>query len=103
MAEKLKLSKPVEINGEEYTEIPYDFESMTIRDKMNASKRMKSDGIPMSNIEELDPDHHIYLFAQAVSKADPSIDISDIMRIDARVGVKGGRLARSFFYFDSEE
>jgi len=103
MAEKLKLSRPVMINGEEFTELPYDFEEMTARDKIEAGKKMKAAQIPISNLEELDTDYHFFLFAQAVIKADPSIDVNDILRISAKDAREAGKLARSFFYFDSEE
>ncbi len=103
MAEKLKLSKPVDINGEKLTELPYDFEEMTARDKIEAGKKMKAAQIPISNVEELDTDYHLFLFAQAVCKADPSIDINDVLRISAKDAREAGKLARGFFYFDSEE
>lgn len=103
MAEKLKLSKPVMINGTEFSELPYDFEEMTARDKIEAGKKMKAAQIPISNVEELDTDYHFFLFAQAVFKADPSIDINDVMRISAKDAREAGKLARSFFYVELAE
>ena len=99
----LKLSKPIMINNQEVTELPYDFESMNTRDKLNAGKKMKAAQIPVSNIEEIDSDYHIFLFAEAVCKANPEIDTTDIMRLSARDAQKGASLARSFFYLDLEE
>ncbi|MGI1659608.1 MAG: phage tail assembly protein [Desulfitobacterium sp.] len=101
--ETLKLSKPIMINGAEVKELPYDFDSLTGRDKLNAGRKMKADGIPISNIEELDTDYHLYLFAEAVCKADSSIDTTDVMRIGAKESRKGAALARNFFYMSSEE
>ncbi|MDF2891246.1 MAG: hypothetical protein K0R80_1613, partial [Clostridia bacterium] len=46
--EKLVLKKPIKIDGKEVTELPYDFENMTARDKINAGKNMMADGVPMS-------------------------------------------------------
>jgi len=103
MPEILKLSKPVMINGSEVKELPYDFENMTAKDKLDAGKKMKVAQIPISNVEELDSDYHFFLFVQAVCKADSSIDINDVMRISAKDAREAGKLARSFFYFDSEE
>lgn len=103
MPETLKLSKPIMINGEEVTELPYDFESMTARDKLEAGKKMKAAQIPVSNVEELDTDYHFFLFIQAVCKADPSIDVADVMRISAKDEREACRLARNFFYFTSEK
>jgi len=96
-----KLSKPIMINGVEVKELPYDFENMTAKDKMNAGKKMKQAGIP-SNMEELDTDYHLFLFAEAVCKADSSIDTSDVLRISAKDARKAGALARNFFYLDTE-
>ena len=90
------------INGEEVKELKYDFESMTARDKANVGKRIKQDGIPVS-VEELDTDYHMYLFAGAVVKANPEMDMSDVMRLSAKDVQKGAALARNFFYLDSEE
>jgi hypothetical protein len=97
----LKLIKPIMINGEEVKELKYDFDNMTARDKLDVGKRMKMDGNSPS-VEEIDNDYHFYLFAGAVSKADSSIDTSDLMRLSARDAQKGSGLARSFFYVNSE-
>lgn len=98
---KLKLTKPIMINGEEVNELTYDFENMTARDKLNIGKRIKQDGIPVS-VEELDTDYHFYVFAGAVTKANPDIDISELMVLNARDAQRGASLARNFFYLDSE-
>lgn len=99
---KFPLSKPIAINGEEVKELPYDFENMTARDKLNAGKAMKADGIS-SNIEEVDTDYHLYLFAQAVAKADPGIAHTDVLRMSARDAHRAAALARDFFYLGSVE
>ena len=98
----LTLTKPIFIDGKEVKELIYDFESMTARDKLNVGKRIKSDGIPIS-VEELDTDYHMYLFAGAVVKANPEMDMSDVFRLSAKDIQKGSKLARSFFYVNSEE
>lgn len=102
MAEILKLSKPIMINDSEVTELPYDFDSMTAKDKLEVSKNMKKAGYAPS-VEELDTDYQFFLFAKAVSKADPDIDATDIMRISAKDSRKASSLARNFFYIGSEE
>ena len=98
----LTLRKPIMINGNEAKELTYDFENMTARDKLNAGRRIKADGIPVS-VEEIDTDYHMYLFAAAVVKANPEMDISDVLRISAKDIQNGASLARDFFYIDSEE
>lgn len=100
--ETLKLSRPIKVNGEEINELSYDFEEMTAKDKLNASKEMKKTGNSVA-VEELDPDYHFYLFAQAVQKANKGITIEDVMRISAKDAKKAATLARNFFYIDSEE
>lgn len=99
---KLILTKPIMINGEEVKELPYDFDSMTAQDKINVGTRIKKAGVPIT-VEELDTDYQFYLFAGAVAKADPSIDIEDVLRISARDSQKGAALARNFFYLNSGE
>ncbi|MFO7153938.1 MAG: phage tail assembly protein [Caldicoprobacter oshimai] len=96
-----KLSKPIMIDGKEVSELPYDFEAMTAKDKIEVGKIMKNLGIPIA-VAEIDPDYHLYLFAKAVTKADPSITISDVMRMSAKDADRAAALARNFFYLDSE-
>lgn len=100
--EVLKLSKPIMINGEEVSELPYDFESMTAKDKIDVGKEMKAAGIPIS-VAELDPDYHFYLFAKAVNKANSAITTVDVMRMSAQDADRAAALARNFFYLGSEE
>jgi hypothetical protein len=100
--DKLKLSKPIMIDDKEVTELPYDFENMTAKDKIEASKEMKIAGIPMS-VAELDTDYHLYLFARAANKADPSVTTADIMRLSAKDADRAAVLARNFFYLGSVE
>jgi hypothetical protein len=98
----LKLGKPIMINGTEYKEIPYDFDNLTAKDKMNAGKNYKKDGGIIS-VQELDSDYHLYIFAEAAAKADNSIDITDILRMNAKDSAKAESLVRDFFFLDSEE
>lgn len=96
------LTKPIKINGVEVKKLPYDFDNMTAKDKINIGKRIKQDGIPIS-VEELDSDYHFYLFAGAVVKANPSYDISDVMRLSAKDAREGSMKARDFFYIGLDE
>lgn len=100
--EVLTLTKPVFINDEEVKELTYNFEDMTARDKINVGRRIKQDGIAVS-VEELDADYHMYLFAGAVVKANPTYDISDVLRLSAKDAQRGAALARNFFYLNSED
>jgi hypothetical protein len=98
----MKLSKPIMVDNEEVTELPYNFDDLTARDKLNAGKNMRQAGIA-PGVEEMDTDYHLYLFAEAVAKADPRIDTAAVLRISARDARKASALARSFFYLNSEE
>lgn len=98
----LKLNKPVDINGNSVTELPYNFEDLTARDKAEATKAFKKSG-NVVQVQELDPDYHLYLFAAAVKKADSSVEIEDVLRISAKDASKAEALARDFFFTGSED
>ncbi|RII32851.1 phage tail assembly protein [Clostridium chromiireducens] len=100
--EKLPLTKPIKINGEECKEIPYDLENFTARDKMKAGVKYKKDG-GVASVPDLDSDYHLYLFAEAASKANSNIDINDVLRMSAKDATKASNIVRSFFFIDSEE
>jgi hypothetical protein len=98
----LKLSKPIDINGAKVSELSYDFENMTARDKAEATKAFKKAG-NMVMVQELDSDYHLYLFAAAVRKENPSIEVEDILRLSAKDAVKAEAAVRDFFFIDSAE
>lgn len=104
MVEIFKLRKPLMVDGEEVTEIPYDFESMTVGNKLMATKNMMSSGYPSSNVEEFDSVYHLFLFAKAVEVAtNERITTADILRMNAQDGRAAGALARDFFYLSTED
>lgn len=98
----LKLTKPIDINGAKVSELSYDFEYMTARDKAEATKVYKKAG-NMVMVQELDSDYHLYLFAAAVQKQNPSIEVEDILRISAKDSIKAEALVRDFFFLDSAD
>ena len=100
--EVFKLTKPIMVNGEEVKELPYDFENMSAKAKIDVGKEMKAAGVPMS-VAEIDSDYHFYLFAKAVSKANAAITTADVMRMSAKDADRAAALARNFFYLNSEE
>lgn len=93
----LVLSKPIDVNGEKIKELKYNFDDMTARDKQQAGKLYKKSGNSI-NVQELDSNYHLYLFAAAVKKENESIDINDILRISAKDSAKAEELARNFFF-----
>lgn len=100
--ENLKLNKPIDIDGKSVTELQYNFEDMTARDKAEASKLFKKAGNVIS-VQELDPDYHLYLFAAAVKKVNDEVDINDILRLSAKDACKAEGLVRNFFFLNSED
>ncbi|AOZ91627.1 hypothetical protein [Paenibacillus crassostreae] len=99
---KFKLSKAININGESVTELSYNLEDMTAREKAEATKGYKKAG-NMVMVQELDSDYHLYLFAAAVKKENPSIEADDVLRMSAKDSVKAEALVRDFFFIDSED
>lgn len=101
--ETLILKKPLKINGSEVNTLKYDFDGMTARDKMNAGKAYKKDGNVIS-VQELDSDYHLYLFAEAVHKADSDIDQLEVINLlSAKDSSRAEKLVRDFFFLDSED
>lgn len=94
MAEVLKLTKPVMINGEEKTEIPYDFDNMPSDSLEQAVKALAKNQHVMV-VQESDPLFHLALFAQAAG-----LDYTDVARLHTKDKLKAGRLVRDFFYVD---
>lgn len=101
--ETLKLTRPIMLNGSEIKELKYDFDSLTAYDKRNAGKAYKKGGNVIS-VQELDSDYHLYLFAEAVAKADPAIDQTEIVNLlSAKDAARAERLVRDFFFLGSED
>lgn len=99
MAKVLKLKKPLAIDGQDVTELAYDFEQMSMADTIAVSTNMGMAGAVMTTAEELDPTYHAYLFAQAVQVASKGkISVADVMRMSALDARRAATLARDFFY-----
>ena len=96
------LTKPILINGEEKKELKYDFDEFTAQDKLNAGKDYKKAGNVIS-VQELDADYHLFIFAKAIEKANPGVDLSDVLRISAKDSARAEKLVRDFFFLSSEE
>ena len=96
------LKKAIDINGEKITDLKYNFDEMTARDKQKAGLAFKKSGGGVS-VQELDSDYHLYLFAAAGAKEDSSIDINDILRISAKDAARAEALVRDFFFLSSME
>ena len=95
--DKMKLKKPIMIDGVEIKEIKYDFEGLTQKDMADAEKRMvASTGQAPISLEEANYAWHAYLFSAAAAKANPKSDISDFMRMEGSDAIKARKLGRNF-------
>ena len=95
--EVLKLKRPVMIDGEEKTEIPYDLEKLTGSDLETALQDMKRNGIQVGAIE-IDPSYHMAIFAQAAGVA-----YEDVKRMSAKDCKNALALVRTSFIGYSED
>lgn len=95
--EKLILTKPATINGEQVKEIEYDLEGLTGVDISAATRSLKATGVQVGTLE-LDPDYHAALFAQAAG-----ISLEDVKALSAKDYTKAATTVRDFFLESTEE
>lgn len=93
----LKLKKPIKIDGEEVTELKYDFESLTGEDVERAVADLQSGGIMVTTLE-FDTTYHAAIFAKA-----SGIAYEDVKRFSAKDFTRAATLARNFFLADLAE
>lgn len=101
-SKSITLLKPIMVNGEQVTAIPYDFESITAKDHLKIGRDLKSKGTVVA-IEQFDGEYLLNLFAKAVSKVSTSIILNDLMRLSSKDYTKIIRLTRDFFYREQQE
>jgi hypothetical protein len=94
---KLKLSKPIDIDGELKSKIDYDLEELTGDAVENAMKSLQKKGY-VPTVQELDPLLHGHIFAEAAG-----LDYEDIKRLSAKDYLKAVSAVRDFFLEDSED
>lgn len=99
MENVLVLKKPLMVDGEEMKELPYDFEGMTAGNVLSVTRSMAAAGFSRTTVQEYDSDYHFFLFAKAVEIATKEkVSTPDVMRLSAADAVRGGALARDFFF-----
>lgn len=97
--ETLKLTRPIFVNGEEVSEVAYDFDALTAADKLSVTPEMLQFGFSMGSVEEYDANYHFFLFAKAAERASGGkVTAADLLRLSARDGAAAGRLAKAFFF-----
>ena len=93
----LKLTRPVMIDGEEKTEIPYDLDGLTGAAIEQPTKALSRHKIVVTTVE-LDPNYHLALFAIAAG-----IAYEDAQRMGAKDANQAVTAVRSFFLSDTED
>ncbi|MBV4427183.1 hypothetical protein [Clostridium tyrobutyricum] len=93
----LKLSKPAQIDGEEKTEIQYDFDELKGNSVENAIKELQKKGY-VPAVQEVDTLLYANLFAQAAN-----LDYEDIKRLNAKDFMKTASVTRDFFLAGSAD
>lgn len=95
--DKLKLYKPIEIDGKLVKEIEYDFDSVTGKSIEDACKALTKGGNVIL-AQETDPVFHAHIFANAAG-----IAYEDMKLLHAKDYTRATTLVRDFFYIASEE
>ena len=99
MKNTLKLEKPIIVNGETVTELPYDSESITPALFCAAdTKRREATGskVALAPVVEFDSGLHLYLGFAAFIAVDGKLDFSDLERITGRDIVTIMNIGRNF-------
>ena len=99
----LKLTKPVKVNGQERTEILYDFDALVVDDIITLDKGRSAAGLSSAATQELDAYAQFAVFMRAAMRADAAWDESDIKRMNATDALRAKRLGRDFFFASADE
>lgn len=107
MANTIKLTKPLKINGINVTELTYDADEITVEqfnqaDILSHEKATKG-GKVSSLVAETDVTFTLYLGFFAVIAVNPDIDIMDLERIKGKDLWQIAQIGRSFFSQSAEE
>ena len=95
--ETIRLSKPLLVNGEERTELPYDLDAVTSDQFIRAESVAKSKATEFAfGTAENDYAFHLELGFAAIMAADQSIDQADLERITGRDLMAVMRAGRNF-------
>lgn len=101
MADTLKLSKAIKINGSDVTELQYDIDSITPESFLEADARastgLAAKGISNMNIAEFNSALHFYLGCFAIIACNSSIDVTDLLRVSGRDINKIRKIGQHFF------
>lgn len=96
MEQKLRLCHPIYINDAEVKEIKFDFEQITLKDRINITKASYA-GAACCTPAEFDTIEHANCFAFAAAKSMPGSDPMDFMRLRGKDMLNAIEAARLFF------
>lgn len=104
MKGQVKLCNPIFLDGEEVGEVSYDFNEITLKDRIYIYKNAH-DGSSEGNIgiSEFDVAEHAWAFAFAASKAMPKSTPVEFMRLKGKDAIRAAELGRAFINLCSEE
>lgn len=107
MREYIHLSKPIDINGKQYSKLSYDCDEITPemfnRASVLAASAGKQTGEANLSVMELDSSLHMYLGMMSIIVINPEIDIQDLKRVKGMDIVKIVRVGRNFITRSAEE
>lgn len=95
--ETIRLSRPLLVNGEERSELPYDLDAVSSDQFIRAESIAKSKAAEFTfGTAENDYAFHLELGFAAIMAADQSVDQSDLERITGRDLISVMRAGRNF-------
>ena len=104
MAEVIKLSNPIKVNGKELAELKCDLDAIDaegfIRAEALANAKRNNEG-SSANLAEVDYGFHLYLAFEGVKAAMPEVDTTDLERVKGRDLVQLMKAGR-FFALDAD-
>lgn len=98
MENKIRLTKPLLINGKEVTELTYDAAEITVQQFLEAEfyKFSISGNKPTVTAKEFDTGLHLYLGMVAIIAKNPHIDLKDLERVKGADIIQIGNIGRNF-------
>lgn len=93
----LKLTNPIFLDGEEVSEIAYDFSEITLKDRIYIYKSAHEDDPGSVGLPEFDSAEHVWAFAFAASKARKASMPKEFLTIRGKDALRATELGRAFF------
>ena len=93
----LKLRTPIMINGALCSEIPYNFEALTVTDMLDVDRARSAEGRAQPVLPKFEGYTQFMLFCAAVAKRNAHIAPEDLRRLSARDGMAAQELGAGFF------